>query len=79
MSIMKYGFHNLTCAKICYPSRKKARKATNLIKGHHLRPYQCGDHWHIGHLAEPVIKGHATADQIYPPVTPDGTLPNKIT
>jgi hypothetical protein len=59
------GARNLTCTKICYSSRKVARKAARLVPGHHLRPYRCEDHWHLGHLRPDVLYGEKTADQVY--------------
>lgn len=74
------GARNLTCTKICYSSRKVARKAANLVPGHHLRPYPCGDHWHLGHLHPAILYGSKTADQVYtPPKQPEWAFDPKIT
>lgn len=59
------GVHNLTCTKICYRSRKVARKAAKTHHGKHKVPYRCGGHWHVGDLSELVISGRVDRHQLY--------------
>jgi hypothetical protein len=59
------GVHNLTCDKICFPSRKIAKRAARTHHGEHKTPYQCADHWHIGKLLPSVLKGRKTRGQVY--------------
>jgi hypothetical protein len=59
------GVHNLTCEKICFPSRKVARRAARLFHGEHKAPYQCADHWHVGGLRPEILSGKRTRRQVY--------------
>lgn len=59
------GVHNLTCEKICFKSRKVAKRAARLFHGEHKTPYECGDHWHVGRLRPEVLSGKKTRGQIY--------------
>jgi hypothetical protein len=59
------GVHNFTCDKICFPTRKVARRAARLHHGEHKTPYRCGEHWHVGGLREEVIRGQMTRGQAY--------------
>src|SRR6185295_17658098 len=59
------GVHNLTCMKLCFKSRKVARRAARLFHGEHKTPYRCGDHWHVGGLSPAVIRGRMSRDQVY--------------
>lgn len=67
---MHFGFHVWGCVKICYPSRKLARKAANLMHGDHLSPYRCPKnptHFHLGHLAPAIMEGKTTRKNLYTP------------
>jgi len=46
------------CGKLAYTSRRKAKaRARAAFPGHHLSPYPCNGHWHVGHLPSRVIAG----------------------
>lgn len=65
---MHFGFSTNWCAKICYSTRKRARKAASLIRTEHLSPYRCPDdptHFHLGHLAPAIIEGRTTRKNLY--------------
>lgn len=62
---IRLGVHNFTCEKICYKSRKVARRAARLHHGEHKTPFKCGDHWHIGGLRPEVLSGQMTRRQAY--------------
>ena len=65
---MHLGVHNFECEKICYPNRKTAKRAARFFRGDHLSPYRCPknpSHFHIGHLAPPVLTGRTTRDRYY--------------
>lgn len=49
------------CRKLRYTSRAQARRAARRYPGHHLRAYQCGGFWHLGHLSENTLAGRAAA------------------
>ena len=56
-----------TCAKLLYPTRKRARKVTNVLTGHKA-PYRCPAnnlYWHIGELPLPIIRGHTDRDGFF--------------
>lgn len=59
------GVHNFTCEKICFPTRKIARRAARLHHGKHKTPYRCGDHWHVGKLRPEVLSGALSRAQAY--------------
>lgn len=49
------------CGKRQYPRRRDARRAARVLHpGHHMRPYRCGQHWHIGHIALWRVRGMAS-------------------
>lgn len=54
------------CGKRAYPDREAAKRAIKThIEKRGLRPYRCGEMWHIGHIATPVITGQASRHNIY--------------
>lgn len=41
-----------TCGKWCYATRRDARRAARALHPNAaLRPYRCGDTWHVGNTA----------------------------
>lgn len=64
------------CGKRTYPTRKTARRsAKRLYPGEHLQPYLCRSssvtRWHVGHIAEPVVHGAVSKDELYTASTPN--------
>lgn len=57
------------CGKVAHPTRRVARRVAALYPTEHLRPYRCAHchWWHLGHLPPAVVRGIATADEIYHP------------
>lgn len=54
------------CGKRAYGDKQSAKRALKThIDRARLRTYKCGDGWHIGHLADPVIAGEADRHDIY--------------
>lgn len=65
---MHLGYHATGCEKICYSSRKIAKRAASLLHGDHLSAYRCSDnpnHFHIGHLAPAILEGRTTRKRLY--------------
>lgn len=58
------------CGKVIYLSRRAARAfAKKWHQGEHMSAYRCpgnGQHWHIGHLADPVVDGSVPRQILYP-------------
>lgn len=55
-----------TCGKYAYTTKALAKRAHKESPSNgHPSYYRCGQYWHWGHLAEPVINGQATRDVVY--------------
>lgn len=55
-----------TCGKYAYTTKALAKRAHKGSPSNgHPSYYKCGQYWHWGHLAEPVINGLATRDIVY--------------
>lgn len=68
------------CGKIAYLSRADARRAAKQLdavgrREGRIRPYRCGDSWHLGHLPKRVVDGEISRDQLGP--TRRRTQPNR--
>ena len=48
-----------TTGKRCFWTKREAKRVARLVrrKADRMSAYQCGDHWHIGHLAPDVLAG----------------------
>lgn len=55
-----------TCGKYAYSTKALAKRAHKGSPSNgHPSYYKCGQYWHWGHLADPVINGLATRDIVY--------------
>lgn len=64
---MSDGLTCPTCGKITYRSRAEAKAAAKRFHtgDRRLRPYACGDGWHIGHLSDSVVAGDRSRYNYY--------------
>lgn len=56
------------CQKYLYETRKNAKKSVRLHRNRHMNVYSCPVEptmFHVGGLAEPVIQGLVSREQLY--------------
>lgn len=53
------------CGKRCFTSKGAAKKNAKTTTLDGMRPYRCGEYWHLGHLPGDVIRGIVTRGEIY--------------
>lgn len=54
------------CGKIRYSTKAVAKLAARRIRGHDgkVRPYRCGDFWHLGHQPAALTRGDISRDDV---------------
>lgn len=63
----KNDYGTCACGKVKYPSRAVAKSVARRVYPHdnRLRPYRCGEWWHLGHLAPAVLHGRYSRQEVY--------------
>lgn len=61
------GHYCTTCGKVCYLSRKAAKKVLKKkFHGEKMIAYQCGEYWHLGHEPYGIHRGFQRRADVRP-------------